>query len=259
MNFVYHSFDTDLISAIQASWENLWYNNVATPSFLVNMVLFGMLVSGTQFMLQVSDKFGPGVLWKLITGKYYHPREEERIFMFLDLRSSTTIAEKIGNKHFFELLKDIYDDITDPIINHLGEIYQYVGDEVVVTWRLQKGLKENNCLLCFFSIDRVMKERSDFYLKKYGLTPTFKAGLHVGRATVGEIGMIKKDIVYSGDVLNTASRIQGECNRQNVNVLVSEELLQHLHFNGEYHSRPIGEILLRGKEGKVTLNTVELV
>lgn len=259
MNFVYHSFETDFISAIQVSWENLWYNNLASPSFVVNMALFGVLVSGTQFMLQVSDKFGPGVLWKLITGKYYHPREEERIFMFLDLKSSTTIAEKIGNKQFFELLKDIYNDITEPIIYHLGEIYQYVGDEVVVTWQLNKGLKDHNCLACFFSIDQFIREKKDYYLENYEMIPSLKAGLHIGKATVGEIGVIKKDIVYSGDVLNTTSRIQGECNRQNVNILVSEELLQYLHLNGEYRSTPIGEILLRGKEGKVRLNTVELV
>ena len=84
-------------------------------------------------MLQVSDKFGPGILWKFITGKYYHPRQEERIFMFLDLKSSTTIAEKMNSKKFFELLKEIFSDITEPILNSQGEIYQYVGDEVIIT------------------------------------------------------------------------------------------------------------------------------
>ncbi|MBK7107553.1 MAG: hypothetical protein IPH62_19990 [Ignavibacteriae bacterium] len=65
-----------------------------TPSYLVYMLIWAIQVSVTQFMLQVRDKFGQGILWKFITGKYLHPRQEERIFMFLDLKSATTIAEK---------------------------------------------------------------------------------------------------------------------------------------------------------------------
>ena len=108
-------------------------------------------------------------LWKFITGKYYHPREEERIFMFLDLKSSTTIAEKIGNKKFFDLLREVFNDTTQPIIDCQGEIYQYVGDEIVITWPVDKGLEENNCLLCFFQVQQVLEARRDYYLKRLQL------------------------------------------------------------------------------------------
>ena len=177
--------------------------------------------------------------------------------MFLDLKSSTTIAEKIESKKFFELLKDIYSDITEPIINSMGEIYQYVGDEVVVTWSVKNGLAENNCLLCFFKIELTLAEKKENYLMKYGLYPSFKAGLHLGKATVGEIGVIKKDIVFSGDVLNTTSRIQKECNNQNVNILVSSDLLDCIQMNGKYQAIPIGEFKLKGKQEKVKLSTIK--
>jgi adenylate cyclase len=209
IDFVYFSFQRSFSSALSKSIDNVLFN-ILSPSFFINVFLFGFLVSCTQFMLQVSDKFGPGVLWKFITGKYYHPRQEERIFMFLDLKSSTTIAEKMNSKKFFELMKDIFNDITEPILNTHGEIYQYVGDEVVISWPVEKGLARNNCLLCFFSIHRALKERKEHYAGEYNLFPSFKAGLHIGEATVGEIGVIKKDIIYSGDVLNTTSRIEGQ-------------------------------------------------
>ena len=48
---------------------------------------------------------------------------------------------------------------------------------------------------------------------QYGVVPEFKAGFHVGFATVGEIGVLKKIIAFSGDVLNTTSRIQSNCNK----------------------------------------------
>jgi len=208
-------------------------------------------------MLQVNDKFGPGILWKFITGEYYHPRQEERIFMFIDLRSSTTIAEKMNSKKFFMLLKEIYNDMTEPILNSKGEIYQYVGDEVVVSWPVEKGLAGNNCLLCFFGIQRAIEERKEHYIREYDLLPSFKAGLHIGEATVGEIGVIKKDIVYSGDVLNTTSRIEGQCNNFDVNILLSAELLERMRLSNEYQQTALGEISLKGKQEMILLYTIK--
>lgn len=257
LGLVYRSFQMGLAEAAGQSWANVMIN-LGTPSFISVMVLAGVLVSATQFMLQVNDKFGSGVLWKFIIGKYYLPRQEERIFMFLDLKSSTTIAEKIGSKQFFEMIREIFQDITEPITDNLGEIYQYVGDEVIVSWPVDRGLRENNCLFCFFDIERKMAERQAHYQEKYGQTPTFKAGLHIGEATVGEIGVIKKDIVFSGDVLNTASRIQGECNRYDAGILVSSDLLERMPLDRSFEKIPMGEIHLRGKANKIALNTVKI-
>jgi adenylate cyclase len=257
IDVVYFSFHGNFSSALSKSVDNVLFN-IMSPSFLVNIFLWGFLISVTQFMLQVNDKFGPGILWKFITGKYYQPRQEERIFMFLDLKSSTTIAEKTGSKKFFELLKEIYNDITEPVLNSQGEIYQYVGDEVVITWPVEKGLEENNCLLCFFRIEEALEERKKHYQEKFSLLPSFKAGLHIGEATVGEIGVIKKDIVFSGDVLNTTSRIQEECNNHNVNILLSSDLLEQMQLNGEYIQIPLGDIRLKGKKEKVSLYTIKM-
>jgi adenylate cyclase len=255
MNFIWFSFEGGLSYALSKSVKNVLFN-ILSPSFFVNVFLFGFLVSCTQFMLQVSDKFGPGILWKFLTGKYYHPRQEERIFMFLDLRSSTSIAEKMNSKQFFDLLKDVFQDITEPILKSQGEIYQYVGDEVVISWPSDRGLAENNCLLCFFRIQQALEQKEEHYRKKFDVLPSFKAGLHIGVATVGEIGVIKKDIVYSGDVLNTTSRIQGECNNQNVNILLSSDLLDRMQLNGAYKQIALGEFPLKGKKEKTSLFAV---
>ncbi len=256
IDLVYFSLKMSFLSALLKSKDNVLFN-ILSPSFIINVFLFGFLVSCTQFMLQVSDKFGPGILWKFITGKYYHPRQEERIFMFLDLKSSTTIAEKMNSQKFFGLMKDIFSDATEPILNSHGEIYQYVGDEIVVSWPSEKGLADNNCLLCFFRIQQALKNRKEYYAGEYNLLPGFKAGLHIGEATVGEIGVIKKDIVYSGDVLNTTSRIEGQCNNYDVNILLSSGLLERMQLNGEYEQIALGEIALKGKNEKVLLYTIK--
>jgi adenylate cyclase len=195
IDFIYFSFYDNFSAALIRSAYNVLFN-IVSPSFVINVILWGFLISCTQFMLQVNDKFGSGVLWKFITGRYYHPRQEERIFMFLDLKSSTTIAEKMNSKKYFGLLREIFSDITEPILNSQGEIYQYIGDEVVVTWPAESGLADNNSLQCFFLITQALQNRREYYYSEFDLLPCFKAGLHIGEATVGEIGVIKKDIVF---------------------------------------------------------------
>jgi len=178
--------------------------------------------------------------------------------MFLDMKASTTIAEEIGHKKYFELIKEYYSDMTDPIIETFGEIYQYIGDEIVVSWPSKKGLYKNNCMACFDKISTVFKERKAHYLESYGVVPEFKAGFHIGEVTSGEIGIAKRDIIYSGDVLNTTARIQGKCNEYDAKVLISGELLKQLPKTSNFAPTKIGKLLLRGKKEMVQLYRIDL-
>ena len=181
-------------------------------------ILWGAIILFTLFLLQVNDKFGPGILLKFLAGNYHRPKKEERIFMFMDMRSSTSIAEKIGNEKYFHLLKDLFSDMTDTILNNEGEIYQYVGDEIVISWSIKKGSRKANCIRCFTQIQEKLADLRPTYEKKYKVMPEFKAGLHYGSVMAGEVGVIKKDIIYSGDVLNTTARIQEQCNQYSVDI-----------------------------------------
>ena len=109
-----------------------------------------LVVAITQLLLQVNSKFGQGAFWNIIRGKYNTPKEEKRIFMFLDLNSSTAIAEQLGDETYHAFLKDFFADITDPILENEGEIYQYVGDEVVVAWNYEEGKKRFSLPQMFF-------------------------------------------------------------------------------------------------------------
>jgi adenylate cyclase len=211
----------------------------------------------TQVFIQVSDSFGYGVLHNFILGRYNKPKEENRIFMFLDIRSSTTIAEKLGHIKYHNLLNDFIDDINDSIIFSKGEIYQYIGDEVTVSWTMKNGIENENCLKCFFNIVDEIKNKSSRYLERYGIIPDFKTGLHCGEVTIGEVGVIKKEIVFTGDVLNTTARIQELCNTYNVRLLVSKKLIDLLQIENRYLIKAIGEITLRGKSAKDILYSME--
>jgi adenylate cyclase len=224
-----------------------------TSRLLKNGMVWAVVVALTQLLLQINSKFGQGIFWNLIKGKYNTPKEEKRIFMFLDLNSSTAIAENLGDKKYHSFLRDFYSDITNPILDNKGEIYQYVGDEVVVAWRYNEGIERNQCVRCFFDIKDRIAVLKDKYLLRYGIWPSFKAGMHCGMVVVGEIGNIKRDITYSGDVLNTASRIQALCKELKQEVIASAELVEELQPLQAFAAQDLGMIKLRGKEKQMPL------
>ncbi|WP_210464785.1 adenylate/guanylate cyclase domain-containing protein [Rufibacter roseolus] len=219
---------------------------------IYTLVIYGLLV----FFLQINHLLGEGVLWKFIRGKYHRPREEERIFMFLDMKSSTTIAEKLGHVRFYKLLNEVFHEISQPVLQTRAEIYQYIGDEVVLTWKVAHGLENSNCLKAFFLFKERLQRNSEYYLRDFGINPEFKAGLHFGKVISAQIGDLKREIVYNGDVLNTTSRIQNECNKYQRDCLVSGLLRSQLDQMNGFHWEKLDTVILRGKESEVELFSV---
>lgn len=216
----------------------------------------GTVVAVSLLFAELSHHMGHGVLRNYFTGRYRKPQQEERIFMFLDMKSSTTIAEQMGHVSYFGLLNRYNADMTDAILASSGEIHQYVGDEVVITWTLRDGLRDNACVECFFRIKAQLESQAPHYLKTFGRVPGFKAGLHCGHVTTGEIGSVRKDIIFTGDVMNTTARIQSLCNESGVDLLISEALLKRLALNDSCRVREIGVRELKGKDERVKLFTV---
>ena len=84
----------------------------------------------------------------------------------------------------------------------------------------------------------------------------FKAGVHCGRVTVAEVGEIKTEIAYHGDVVNTASRIQNLCNVFEKPLLVSESLVERLPEKDRARVYFVAEAALRGKEASTKIYTI---
>jgi adenylate cyclase len=228
------------------------------PQYLKAAIAWYVILAVTQLLLQLNSKFGQGAFWNIVRGRYNTPREEKRTFMFLDINSSTTIAEQLGDEKYHALLKDFFADITYPILDNKGSIYQYVGDEVVVAWNFANGRENMQSIKCFFDMKLRIREQKEKYLRKYGLVPSFKAGIHCGRVIGGEVGVMKRDVTYSGDVLNTTARILSKCNEFNAEVIASADVLSGIASLTDYVSRPLGAIKLKGKEKEVMLNALAL-
>jgi adenylate cyclase len=228
---------------------------LAPSESLVLLVHIILAIALSKFLIEIDRKLGPGNLWKMLIGRFFKPREEERIFMFIDLKGATTTAEKIGHLEYSKLLHDCFDDFSI-VDRYKAEIYQYVGDEVVVSWSLKSGFQNENFLDGFFAFSHLLKERQTYYEKTYGTFPYFKSGAHVGPVIITEVGDIKREITYHGDTLNTAARIQGMCNKLEAQLLISDLLYQKVKDSEKYIFEDVGCISLKGKEKVVNLYRV---
>jgi adenylate cyclase len=247
-----------------------WYARVTTPELaggyfehllewqnLASYLVWGVIVMSTFVALLVRDKYGPGVFRSFLMGKYFHPTREERTIMFLDLRASTAIAEFLGEERYFRFIRDVFRIATPAMLRHGAEIHQYVGDQVVLTWRSDAGLRGRRCISCFLGVEEALQGASKYFRSEYDVTPEFKAGLHHGSVMVGEVGVVKREIAYSGDVMNTTARIQAKCNDLGVNLLLSGVVYDRLPVNGlDRPPRQLGTVRLRGKQEQVPLYTV---
>lgn len=230
----------------------------STPENIFRFLLLVFIISFLfNFVKLTSRILGPRVLRNYMLGKYFKPSAEERIFMFIDMNSSTSLAEKLGPHQYHLLLNDFFKDISSAIANTKGEIYQYVGDEVVVTWSMKDGIKKNNCIRCFFEIERNIAQLKPLYEKNYGIRPDFKAGLHGGRVITAEVGQIKSEIVYHGDVVNTCERILSQCHPMNKKILVSEYVIRKLNLMPYYEAEFVNAIRLKGKGIEMGLYTIK--
>jgi adenylate cyclase len=234
--------------------ERGWWRKDKTFRAIVMYVFLSAMVF--SFIRISNEKFGKGVFLKMLLGKYKKPTEEFRIFMFLDLKSSTMIAEQLGHFKYSQLIQDCFYDLNELVSKYSAEIYQYVGDEVVLSWPYKKGLANNQCVKLFFSFQDLLVSKESYYQNKYGLVPEFKAGMHGGKLMVAEVGVVKKELAFHGDVINTSARIQSECNSYGVSILLSEQLIDDLEHTKEYTSKSLGAVLLKGKNEEVNIYTL---
>ena len=241
------------------TWEEiqgLW--GAMSPRLLTSLGVFLILSSlGLAFLMEVRRKVGPGNLGALLIGRYHRPREEDRLFLFLDLKGSTAIAERLGHSRYSQFIRQCYHDLTEFVLLFQAQIYQFVGDEVVLTWPQNRGKAGRKSLDTFFAFQERLAEKQDWYQDEFGVAPEFRGGVEEGFVTATEVGDIKREIAFHGDALNTAARLLELCREYDTAVLVSGRIRESIATEPGLFTQLQGEINLRGKTEPVTVYGVE--
>jgi adenylate cyclase len=224
------------------------------PGFRSRDVLISLAASFVfTFIFDLNRLLGQNVLLNFVTGRYHRPRLETRVFLFIDMEGSTGFAERLGPLMFHRLLNRFVVDLTEPIVAARGEIHRYIGDELIATWKIEEGVAHAHCVsACFDAMDRLARLAPD-YVSEFGAAVKFRAGLHCGPVVTGEMGSVKKEIVFLGDTVNTTARIQEMCRPTGERVLASADLIDRLELPPDVAKRSLGGQGLRGKKNDVPL------
>jgi len=183
------------------------------------------------------------------------PQTEERGFIFMDLNHSTAIAETLKHQRYSNFLKDTFNILGQVIENVDGlEVYQYVGDEAVLSWELSNASINRTILRILPTFQNKIIKSSKYFRDKYGFIPNFKCAIHGGGVTRTFLGKNHQQSVFHGDVLNTTSRILGLCHRYKTCVLVSESVYPKVEegtFSGSFEK--LGAVNIKGKTHGISL------
>lgn len=229
---------------------------ITDPSAILTYAYSILVATIMSIIRQLNLLLGKGKLLKLVRGDFYSPRVENRVFMFIDLKGSTKIAEGLGHLRYSKFLQDCFKDL-NVVGQFEAEIYQYVGDEVVLTWHMSPTMDYSKCLEAYWAYEDQLKSRHDYYCQNYDVQPEFKAGMHLGEVTTAEVGDIKREIAHHGDTINVTARIQEKCNEFESSLLISEDFLDRIHVNGKFKAEFKAEEKLRGKEVHIKLYSLE--
>jgi adenylate cyclase len=233
------------------------YHYIFETTWLVNYIESRLLLYViTLLLLEINEKYSPGVFTDIFIGKYLNPREEKRIILFIDLKDSTPTAEKLGHKKYFFYIRDFIHHISLALLEYDGLIYQYVGDEIVVSWLSNEGNK-NKCIQSVIRARRIIQKESNYYRREYGTVPEYRIGVHLGMVMVGEIGIVKKDLTMSGDAMNTTARIRTMGGELNQKFIGSSDFVANAGLK-DWQVESLGSIDLKGKELPMELFAIKI-
>lgn len=222
---------------------------IAQSNYLLDGVFIKcLIVLATQLLYQLGQKYTPGFFIRMLLGQYSTPRSEDRIIMFIDLKDSTPISEQLGHKKYFMFIKEFIYEVSNAALQCNGDIYQYVGDEAIITWA-KKPKNNMKCIQVLIAVRKALQSKAQDFKQEYGFVPEFRAGIHVGEVTVGEIGVVKKDLAMSGEAMNTTARIRSACSELNYKHIVSEKYFDYTNLK-DWQGEFLGEIQLKGLEKK---------
>lgn len=208
-------------------------------------------------VLQAAALVGRRTFRDLVLGRYRRPRLERRFFLFVDIVGSTPIAERLGACEAHGFLAQVFSAVSEPIAAHGGEIYQYVGDEIVVTWTEADGLVEARPLRCFFAMQAALGAAAAEFRARFGTEPALRAALHLGEVVAGEIGEQRRAIVFHGDVMNVAARLEHATREFGCQFIVSADAVAALGQVPEFGFSDLGVLALRGRQEPMRAWSIE--
>jgi adenylate cyclase len=164
--------------------------------------------------------------------------------LFTDAGDYTALSEKMTPKELSDFLGRYFEALFQPVRKHGGLIVDLKGDSILAIWKGPQddpALRKMACLAALEMSESVARFNQS--VAPYSL-PT-RIGLHAGELTIGAVGaMDHYEYRPTGDVVNTASRVEGFNKYVGTQIAVSDEVIQRLDG---LLTRQLGMFRLKGK------------
>lgn len=196
----------------------------------------------------------PGIVKQILKNEDYEiqlgGKKKEIAVLFVDIRGFTTISESLEPEAVVTILNEYLELIARAVMNNKGTLDKFIGDAAMAIYNAPDDLPDYTLQAVKTARDIIkgatqIKEKS---LEKYGVEIAFGVGIHCGTAIVGNIGCeCRMDYTAIGDVVNTASRLEGKAKADQI--LVSREVYEQVKDMVE--ASFVGNLSLKGKKKEI--------
>lgn len=172
-------------------------------------------------MIRVAHFIGLRTLLDLLIGTYHRPVEERKVLLFLDINGSTALSERLGALTMRAFVRKFLADLSQPIVDHGGEIYLYKGDGLIAIWNWIDAISTDAILRTVDAMFAAIAREQEAYEREFGAAPAFRIGIHGGDVIVSEQGDAKRSIGIYGDAINIAARMEEAARAHGVRCVIS--------------------------------------
>jgi adenylate cyclase len=177
---------------------------------------------------------------------------KEVTVLFSDIRSFTSISERLQAEEVVEFLNAYLQRMVDIVVDEDGIVDKFIGDAVMAIWGAPVS-REDDALRAVRAAVRMLDGVDAFNAdqrKKGGVEIEIGIGLHTGRVVAGNVGSDKKmEYTVIGDTVNVASRVEGLCKSVKANLLITAETYRAV--GGQLEVKAMPPVEVKGKSEKL--------
>ncbi len=175
---------------------------------------------------------------------------KEMSILFSDIRSFTTISEKMTPQENFDFLNAFYKRIGPVIRTHSGFIDKYIGDAIMALFpnRPDDAIRASIEMWRLLNLFNVRRKEKGYDIVRIGI------GIHTGSLILGTIGEIERmESTVISDAVNIASRLEGMTKLYGAEILITEQTFLRLNEPERYKFRLIDRVRAKGKSESISV------
>jgi class 3 adenylate cyclase len=244
--------------------NQLWLIIIAgglTWSFFVFQALYSWKKTEeekTAFKRRFEGYFSPPVMEAILKDQRRLGGERREVsILFADIRSFTSLSEKLPPKRLTELLQGYFTEMTKEILAADGVVDKFIGDGIMAFWGapIDQLDKADRAVTAAVNMLKRLPDLNDRWAKEGYPRLEIGIGVNTGVAIVGNVGsQTRFDYTLIGDEVNIASRLEGLNKRFESSIIISESTKRSLTIPVVLES--LGEVEIRGREEPVKIYKV---